>query len=121
MSNGLQAQVAYTYSKCLSNSPGYFGTGWGSTQAMSSGGQPGWQNSYDARSDWGPCYFDQKHILSSYVTYQLPVGRGKQLGKAMNSALNALVGNPHIGGIIPLPTRNPPPLHHIGRRRAPPP
>src|SRR6202035_90134 len=44
MGNGLQGQVAYTYSKCLSNSPGYFGTGWGSTGAISSGGQPGPQD-----------------------------------------------------------------------------
>ncbi len=34
MGDGLQGQVAYTYSKCLSNSPGYFGTGWGSTDAL---------------------------------------------------------------------------------------
>ncbi len=114
MSNGLQAQVAYTYSKCLSNSPGYFGTGWGSTQAMSSGGQPGWQNSYDSRSDWGPCYFDQKHILSSYVTYQLPVGRGKQFGKDMNSALNAVVGNWEIGGIVTMHTGNALTLNEFG-------
>ena len=37
MSNGLEAQVSYTWSKCMSNSPGYFGTGWGSTGATSSG------------------------------------------------------------------------------------
>ena len=114
MSNGLQAQVAYTYSKCLSNSPGYFGTGWGSTQAMSSGGQPGWQNSYDGRSDWGPCYFDQRHILSSYVTYELPVGRGKRFGKDMNAALNAVVGNWEIGGIITMHTGNALTLNEFG-------
>jgi hypothetical protein len=100
MGNGLEGQVAYTYSKCLSNSPGYFGTGWGSTGDTSSGGQPGPQNIYDPRSDWGPCFFNQKHVLSSYVTYQLPIGRGKQFGKDMNSALNAIVGNWEIGAII---------------------
>ena len=100
MGNGLEGQVAYTYSKCLSNSPGYFGTGWGSTGATSSGGQPGPQNIYDPRSDWGPCFFNQKHVLSSYVTYALPVGRGKQFGKDMNSALNEIVGNWEIGAII---------------------
>lgn len=100
MGNGLEGQVAYTYSKCLSNSPGYFGTGWGSTGATSSGGQPGPQNIYDPRSDWGPCFFNQKHVLTSYVTYALPVGRGKQFGKDMNSALNAIVGNWEIGAIM---------------------
>jgi len=114
MGNGLEAQVAYTWSKCLSNSPGYFGTGWGSTNAISSGGQPGWQNSYDPRADWGPCYFDQTHIASSYVTYQLPVGRGKQFGHDMNPALNAVVGNWEIGGIITLHTGSALTLNEFG-------
>jgi len=100
MGNGLEAQVAYTYSKCLSNSPGYFGTGWGSTGATSSGGQPGPQNIYDPRSDWGPCFFNQKHVLSSYTDYQLPIGKGKQFGKDMNPILNAVIGNWEIGAIV---------------------
>jgi hypothetical protein len=114
MSNGLEGQVAYTYSKCMSNSPGYFGTGWGSTRATSSGGQPGWQNSYDPRADWGPCYFDQTHILSSYVTYQLPLGRGKQFGHDFNPVLNQVVGNWEIGGIITLHTGNALTLNEFG-------
>jgi hypothetical protein len=114
MARGLQAQVAYTYSKCLSNSPGYFGTGWGSSRAMSSGGQPGWQNIYDPRSDWGPCYFDQKQILSSYVTYQLPIGRGKQFGRDLSPVLNQIVGNWEIGGIITLHTGNALTLNEFG-------
>jgi hypothetical protein len=112
--NGLEGQVAYTYSKCLSNSPGYFGTGWGSTGATSSGGQPGPQNIYDPRSDWGPCFFDQRHVLTSYVTYQLPVGRGKQFGKDMNPVLNAAVGNWEIGGIISLHSGNALTLNSFG-------
>jgi len=100
MGNGLEGQVAYTYSKCLSNSPGYFGTGWGSTGATSSGGQPGPQNIYDPRSDWGPCFFNQKHVLSSYGDYQLPFGRGKRFGKDMNSALNGVLGNWEISAIV---------------------
>ena len=114
MSNGLQAQLAYTYSKCISNSPGYFGTGWGSTQAQSSGGQPGWQNAYDGKSDFGPCYFDQTHILSSYATYALPLGRGKQFGHDLNPALNAIVGNWEVSGIVTLHTGNALTLNEFG-------
>jgi carboxypeptidase family protein/TonB-dependent receptor-like protein len=112
--NGLQAQVAYTYSKCLSNSPGYFGTGWGSTGATSSGGQPGPQNIYDPRSDWGPCFYDQTHVLTSYVTYQLPVGRGKQFGKDMNPIMNAVIGNWEVGGIVSLHSGNALTLNEFG-------
>src|SRR4029077_18002898 len=114
MENGLQGQIAYTWSKCMSNSPGYFGTGWGSTNATSSGGQPGWQNSYDGRSDWGPCFFDQTHILSSYVTYELPVGRGKKFGKDISPVLNQVIGNWEIGGIITFHTGNALTLNEFG-------
>ena len=100
MGNGLEGQVAYTYSKCLSNSPGYFGTGWGSTGATSSGGQPGPQNIYDPRSDWGPCFFNQKHVLASYANYTIPIGRGKQFGKDMSPALNAVLGDWEISAIV---------------------
>jgi len=114
MGDGLQGQLAYTWSKCMSNSPGYFGTGWGSTQATSSGGQPGWENIYNPRKEWGPCYYDQTHILTSYVTYQLPMGRGKQFGHDMNSVLNAVVGNWEIGGILTLHSGNALTLNEFG-------
>ncbi len=114
MSNGLEGQVSYTWSKCMSNSPGYFGTGWGSTNATSSGGQPGWENIYNPRLDWGPCYYDQTHILTSYVTYALPLGRGKQFGHDMNPALNAVLGNWEIGGIVTLHSGNALTLNNFG-------
>jgi len=114
MSNGLEGQVAYTWSKCMSNSPGYFGTGFGSTNATSSGGQPGFENIYNPRLNWGPCYYDQTHILTSYVTYQLPVGRGKQFGHDMNPVLNGIVGNWEIGGIVTLHSGNALTLNEFG-------
>jgi hypothetical protein len=114
MGNGLQAQIAYTWSKCMSNSPGYFGTGWGSTGAMSSGGQPGWENIYNPRLDWGPCYYDQTHVLTSYVTYRLPFGRNMHFGHDMTPVLNAVVGNWEIGAIVTLHTGNALTLNNFG-------
>ncbi len=114
MGNGLQAQIAYTWSKCMSNSPGYFGTGFGSTQATSSGGQPGWENIYNSRLDWGPCYYDQTNIVTSYVTYALPIGHGKQFGHDMNPVLNGIVGNWEIGSIITLHSGNALTLNEFG-------
>jgi hypothetical protein len=114
MSNGLQAQLSYTWSKCLSNSPGYFGTGWASTNATSSGGQPGWENIYNPRLDWGPCYYDQRHIFTSYVTYALPIGHGQRFGHDMNTALNEVLGNWEIGGIVTLHTGNQLTLNNFG-------
>jgi hypothetical protein len=114
MSNGLEGQVAYTWSKCMSNSPGYFGTGWGSTNATSSGGQPGWENIYNPRLNWGPCYYDQAHIFTSYVTYAVPFGHGKQFGHDINPALNAVLGNWEIGGIVTLHSGNALTLNNFG-------
>ena len=114
MGSGLQGQLAYTWSKCMSNSPGYFGTGWGSTQATSSGGQPGWENIYNPRKEWGPCYYDQTHIVSSYVTYQLPFGHGKQFGRDMNPALNAVLGNWEIGALVAAHSGNALTLNEFG-------
>jgi Carboxypeptidase regulatory-like domain len=111
---GLDAQLAYTFSKCLSNSPGYFGTGWGSTQAQSSGGQPGWENIYNPNLDYGPCYYDQKHIITGYFSYQLPVGRGKQFGKDANPVVNAVIGNWQISGILTLHSGNALTLNDFG-------
>jgi hypothetical protein len=112
--HGLDGQLAYTYSKCLSNSPGYFGTGWGSTGAQSSGGQPGWENIYNPQADWGPCYYDETHIVSGYFTYQLPVGRGKQFGRDANPVVNAIIGNWQISGILSVHSGNALTLNDFG-------
>ena len=112
--HGLQGQLAYTYSKCLSNSPGYFGTGWGSTQAQSSGGQPGWGNIYNPKAYWGPCYYDETHIFSGYFTYQLPIGRGKQFGSDASKALNAVIGDWQLSGIVTLHSGNALTLNQFG-------
>jgi len=111
---GLDGQIAYTYSKCLSNSPGYFGTGWGSTQAQSSGGQPGWGNIYNPYAYWGPCYYDETHIISSFFTYELPIGRGKQFGHDANRVVDAFIGGWQVSGIITLHSGNALTLNQFG-------
>jgi hypothetical protein len=96
MSQGLQGQVAYTYSKCMTNSSGYYGSWGGQTTPTS----PYWQNLYDMKAEWGPCYYDVTHILTSYAVYELPVGRGKKYGKDMNKAADALIGGWQTSGIF---------------------
>jgi hypothetical protein len=95
-SRGLQGQIAYTYSKCMTDSTGYFGS-WGGQAASASAY---WQNLYDRRAEWGPCYYDVTHILSSYAVYELPVGRNKRWGRNLNPLVNAVIGNWQVGGIV---------------------
>lgn len=95
-SSGLQGQIAYTYSKCLTDSTGYFGS-WGGQGASASAY---WQNLYDRRAEWGPCYYDVTHVLTSYAVYELPVGRNKKWGRKLNPIIDAAVGNWQVGGIV---------------------
>ncbi len=97
-SGGLQYQVAYTYSKCLTDSSGYYGSWGGQTTPTS----PYFQNLYDPRAEWGPCYYDTPHTLTSYAVYDLPFGHSRKYGKDMNSVANAIVGNWQLSGILSL-------------------
>jgi hypothetical protein len=95
MSKGLQYQVAYTHSKCMTNNSGYYG----SLGGLATSAEPYWQNIYDPKAEWAPCYYDATNILSAYAIYDLPFGRGKTFGKGMNKVANAIVGGWTISGI----------------------
>jgi len=99
-SSGLQYQVAYTYSKALANSSGYYGS-WGGQTIPTS---PYWQNLYNGKAEWGPAFFDATHTLTTYAVYELPVGRGKKFGSNLPSVANAVVGNWQVSGILQLHT-----------------
>ena len=94
-SGGLQGQIAYTYSKCMTDSIGYFGA---DGQAVPT--SPYWQNLYDRRAEWGPCYYDVAHVLSSYFVYELPIGRNRRWGRNLNPLVNAVIGNWQLGSIV---------------------
>jgi hypothetical protein len=109
--SGLQFQVAYTYSKCMTDNSGYYGT-WGSTQSTPA--QPYYQNLYDPKADWAPCYFDTPHVLSAYATYEVPFGRNKRFGKDMPRVLDAIAGGWSIDPIVSVHTGFPLALYDFG-------
>jgi hypothetical protein len=98
MSQGLQYQVAYTYSKCMTNSIGYYGS-WGG-QVVPAAAY--WQNLYDGQSEWAPCESDVRNLLSSYAVYELPFGHKMHYGNTWNPATNAVLGNWQVSGILQL-------------------
>ena len=106
INHGLQYQVSYTYSKCMSDSTGYYGA-W--VNALSASAY--WQNVYDQRSEWAPCYYDATHVISSYAVYDLPFGRGKMLGNNVNGAVNQVIGGWAVSPIVSFRTGWPMPVY----------
>jgi hypothetical protein len=96
--NGLQYQITYTYSKCLTDSSGFFGSNGGEAKPTSAY----WQNLYNPRAEWGPCYYDVTHILTSSATYDIPIGRDRRFGRHLNSVANTFLGNWQLDGILSL-------------------
>ncbi len=105
-SHGLQYQVSYTFSKCMSDNTGYYGA-WNNALSASAY----WQNVYDQRSEWAPCYYDATHVLSAYAVYDLPVGRGKMLGKNVNGVVNEVIGGWAVSPIVSFRTGWPLPVY----------
>jgi hypothetical protein len=106
MTHGLQYQVAYTLSRCMSDNTGYYGA-W--VNALSASAY--WQNVYDQKSEYAPCYYDATHVVSAYAIYDLPFGRGKMLGKNANAVVNGVIGNWEVSPIISWRTGWPMPIN----------
>jgi hypothetical protein len=96
-SNGLQGQIAYTYSKCMTDSIGYFGS---VGQAATASAY--WQNLYDKRAEWGPCYYDVTHIFASSAIYELPIGEKRSWGKNLHPVVHAMIADWRVGAIVQL-------------------
>ncbi len=106
MSHGLQYQVSYTYSKCMSDSTGYYGA-WNNALSASAY----WQNIYDRHAEWAPCYYDATNIISAYAVYELPIGRGKALAGGANKVANAVIGGWSVSPIVEFRTGFPMPVY----------
>jgi hypothetical protein len=95
LANGLEFQANYTWSKCLSDAVGYYG-GYG----QAAGNWYYWQDTYNSRRNYGPCYYDVPHAFNAFVTYDIPFGRGRAFGKNLNKAVNAVIGDWQVNGIV---------------------
>ena len=82
--------VAYTFSKVISD---------GSDNAWTSAL---WRNYYCRACERSLSPYDQRHRLITSSTYELPFGKGKQYGSGWGPALNAVLGQWQINGILTL-------------------
>jgi hypothetical protein len=97
MGHSLEGQVSYTYSHCLTNNIGYYGDG-----AQAAPQSPYWQNTFDSKAEWGSCYFDLAHNLTAFAIYELPVGKGRSVGRKLNPIVNAVMGGWNVNTIYSL-------------------
>ena len=93
--HGLDAQGSYTWSKCLANSLGYFGSygdeeGTGEFQTI--GQHNFFQNEYDPMGDYGKCITDAAGDLNGYAVYALPFGQGRTFGSSVPTPVNEVIG-----------------------------
>jgi Carboxypeptidase regulatory-like domain len=80
-SNGFSYQVAYTWSKALSEDDGWFGVEGENVQ-----------NPYDPRASLGPSGTDLPQVLSANGLYEVPVGPGQRFSTGSH-ALDYVLGN----------------------------
>jgi hypothetical protein len=93
--HGLDLQASYTWSKCMSNSLGYFGAFGdeeGIGQSQTNGTFNFFQNEYDPMADYGRCITDVSSVFNGYVLYDLPFGKGRQFAANVNPVVNQLIG-----------------------------
>ncbi len=93
--HGLDLQFNYTWSKCLSNSLGYFGS-YGDEEGIgeqqNEGGGNFFQNEYDPKGDYGKCTIDAAAAFNGYGIYSLPFGRGKTFASGASRGLDEVIG-----------------------------
>ncbi len=87
LNHGLSYLLSYTWSRCMTNSQGLWGEG-----SQSSAPGSWWQNTYNPEGETGACYYNVKGDFTGYVIYDLPFGRGKQIGANMNKVADSVVG-----------------------------
>jgi hypothetical protein len=97
ISQGLQFTAWYTWSKCMTNSIGYYGQGGQADNASAY-----FQNIYNMRAEWGECGYDAANNFVANSVYSLPFGRNQKYGKGMNRAADLVVGGWTAGAILSL-------------------
>jgi hypothetical protein len=92
---GIEYQVAFTYSKGMSDSIGYYGQG-----GQAGGQSPYMQNLYDRVSEWSPTYFDNKFNFVPSAVYELPFGKGRKYASNLNKVADGLLGGWKLSGVM---------------------
>jgi hypothetical protein len=96
-SHGLQFQASYTYSHALDNA---------SSASLGSANQGDFRLQTRPKDEYGNADFDVRHRFVFSFIYELPFGKGKELGKNASGAVNQFVGGWQVAGIVTASTGN---------------
>jgi hypothetical protein len=91
-SQGFEIQVNYTYSHAMGDTSGIVAV----NDNNVAGGNP--QNNFCLRCEYGPSASDSRHMLNGNWVYNLPFGRGKQIGGEAPLWLDEIVGGWTVSG-----------------------
>jgi len=94
LSHGLEFVAAYTLSRALTDNLGYYGSGGVAAEGAY------WQNAYNRRGDYGPSFFDARHIFSLGGSYELPLGKNKAFGRGWSRPLDLALGGWNVNYIV---------------------
>jgi Carboxypeptidase regulatory-like domain len=95
LARGLQFRGNYTYSKNLDN-----GSAWNTSVSANT---PAFASVPSKLAlDYGPAATDVRHLASINAVYELPFGRGHQLGGNVSPGLNRAVGGWNLSSIVSL-------------------
>jgi hypothetical protein len=85
---GLEFVANYTFGKAMSNNRGFYGA----TGVAAEGQNSSPMNSYDIEANYGPAFFDARHVVSLAGSYELPFGKERKFGSSWNRGIDALAG-----------------------------
>ena len=92
MSYGLLVLANYTWSKCMGDQHAP------QNSEFNAGYRAEWLSGFGIKGDYGLCDADATDLWHAAATYNLPFGRGRLFGSAMNRAADLIVGGWEING-----------------------
>ena len=84
--HGLEYTFNYTWSKNMTNNPGYFGTGGVDGPGVYL------QNVYNPHADYGVAAFDTRNAANFVASYAVPFGHGRDFGSHVNRYVDWAIG-----------------------------
>lgn len=91
-SNGLEYTFNYTWSKVMTNNPGFYGV------SGVDGASVFPQNIYNPHGDYGVAGYNTPNAVNFTAVYQLPFGHGRQFGSNWNRLLDESIGGWKLSG-----------------------